>query len=269
MDNIAITEMQKQEQNYWWHVSRRFILKTVLAKFFLCHPELDSGSMIDSGSKSGMTRGESGMTDNKINIIDVGCGTGINFAWLNKFGNVIGVDNNQEAVKFCQKYGNVKWGKAEQLPFKNNSYNLLTAFDILEHTQDDMGVLKEWYRVLQPKGYLYITVPAYQWLFGPHDRQLMHHRRYLLSNLLKLLKQAGFTPIFASYFFIFTFPLLMFQRLIAKIFNITPGYTKISQNINNLLIKITNLESALLKNAPLPFGSSIMILARKDEATNN
>jgi len=65
MQKKNIIEMQKQEQNYWWHISRRFVLKSVLEKHFTCHPELDSlvperadrqtGS-IDSGSESGMTK---------------------------------------------------------------------------------------------------------------------------------------------------------------------------------------------------------------------
>jgi len=145
----------------------------------------------------------------------------------------------------------------------------VTAFDVLEHTKNDTDVLQEWNRVLKPKGYLYITVPAYQWLFGPHDKQLMHYRRYLLSNLLKLLRKSGFTPIFASYFFMFTFPLLIIQRLIAKIFNTKPGYNKMPDAINNLLIKITNLEVSLLQKSSLPFGSSILILAKKNETSDN
>ena len=251
MQKKNIIEMQKQEQNYWWHISRRFILQSVLERFFSCHSAVQQSPEI------------------KINILDVGCGTGGNLGWLSKFGDVIGIDNSLEAVKFCQKSGDAKWGKTEQLPFENNSYNLITAFDILEHTQDDSSVLKEWYRVLKPKGYLYITVPAYQWLFSPHDKQLMHYRRYNSSDLLKLLRQADFAPIFASYFFMFTFPILVFQRIIAKIFDITPGYTKTSKGINNFLIKITNLESTLLQNNSLPFGSSILVLAQKNETPDN
>ncbi len=256
MKSEDIIEMQKQEQSYWWHISRRFILETILKQKI----PVILGSEVTP---------ESVMPKAKINILDVGCGTGANLDWLNKFGEVIGVDKVEEAVKFYQQYGNAKLGKAEELPIDNNSQDLLTAFDILEHTERDEDALKEWNRVLQPNGYLYITVPAYQWLFGPHDKQLMHYRRYLLSNLLKLLKQTGFRPIFASYFFMFTFPLLVVQRIIAKIFNITPGYNKISNGLNDFLIKITNLESTLLQKAPLPFGSSILILAQKNETSDN
>ena len=294
MKKEDIFEMHNQEKTYWWHVSRRFILESVLNKYlcvgcpsscFFCHSERSRGistrleRTVRYGhgslhySRDDRVKGRDDRSDiktkNKINILDVGCGTGANFGWLNKFGDVVGIDSNQEAVKFCQDYGNAIIGKAEKIPVKNNNYDLLTAFDILEHTVNDLDVLQEWKRVLRPNGYLYITVPAYQWLFGPHDKQLMHYRRYLLSKLLKKLKQSGFTPIFASYFFMFTFPLLVFQRLIAKIFNITPGYNKMSNGINNLLIKITNLESNLLQKTSLPFGSSIIILARKNETTDN
>jgi len=238
MEKQDIIEMQKQEESYWWHISRRFILRSVLDKFIK--------------SKS-------------LQIVDVGCGTGANLKWLNKFGNVIGIDNSQAAVEFCQKYGNAKWGTADRLPFKNDSCDLVTAFDVLEHMSNDTVVLKEWHRVLKIDGYLYVTVPAYQWLFSPHDKQLQHYRRYLISNLSEKLQKVGFKPIFTSYFFMCTFPVFVIQRIVSQVFNTASGYSKVSNRINNFLIGLGKTEAWLLKFISFPFGSSIVILAKKND----
>lgn len=271
MEKQDIAEMHKQEQNYWWHIGRRFVLKSVLKRFFysevtksvILESEATPESNIYDSGQARMTRRE------KLQIIDVGCGTGANLKWLKKFGNVIGIDNSQEAVKFCQKYGNAKWGQADYLPFKNDSCDLVTAFDVLEHMSNDKVVLKEWHRVLKIGGYLYITVPAYQWLFSPHDKQLQHYRRYLISNLSERLQKVGFKSIFASYFFMCTFPVFIIQRIASQAFNVTPGYTKVSNRINNFLIGLSKIEAWLLKFISFPFGSSIVILAKKNETTDN
>jgi len=239
MQEADILKMQKQEKNYWWHVGRRFVFQSVLNKF---------------------------LVDKKdFKIVDVGCGTGANLNWLKKFGDVVGVDSNQTAIGFAEKKHNVTWGLANKLPFKNASANLITAFDVLEHVKNDNDALQEWSRVLSQNGYLFISVPAYQWLYSPHDKQMQHYRRYLLSNLLEKIKKAGFKPIFSSYFFMFVFPVFIIQRLLSKIFNAAPGYTEASPRLNNFLISLSKIEAWLMRGVSLPFGSSLLILAKKDD----
>ena len=215
MRRETIEEMRKYEQEYWWHVGRRFVLKSVL-KRFLKH-------------KNGK-------------ILDVGCGTGINLDWLKDFGDIVGVDNNENAIRFCAKYGKAILGSAVELPVENASRDLVTAFDILEHLKNDEEALQEWHRVIKPNGYLFISIPAYQWLFGPHDKDLMHYRRYLLSNLLITLRKIGFHPVFASYFFMLIFPVFVIQRILSKISNKTPGYTTAPKCINQLFISLERFE---------------------------
>ena len=301
MKNTDIAEMRKQEQNYWWHVSRRFILQSVLKRFLSCHSDFSSchsghlfchsgldpesrqenkqkqilparsGNQVqDDRSGIGMTKSvipaQAGIQKRtKTKILDLGCGAGINFSWLRNFGEIMGVDNNKEAVEFCKGQGRVILGDAVNLPVTNESQDLLTAFDLLEHLKDDKKALEEWNRVLKNKGYLFISVPAYQWLFGPHDKNLMHYRRYLLSNLLHLLKKAGFRPVFASYFFVFTFPVFVIQRMLSKVLGMASGYTATPPLINNFLINLGKFEAQLLRFIRLPFGSSILILVQKND----
>ncbi|MBU1092078.1 class I SAM-dependent methyltransferase, partial [Patescibacteria group bacterium] len=190
MDEENILELSEQEKLYWWHISRRSILQSVLdrfrAQFFcypdllLCHPERSRGIsepvLLNSSAPS--PAGESAQND--IRILDVGCGTGENFYWLSKFGEVTGADTSELAVELADQKGKAVLGRTEDLPFEDGTFDLVTAFDVLEHVTDDAKVLQEWKRVLHSGGRLFLSVPAYQGLFGPHDRALGHLRRYNL-----------------------------------------------------------------------------------------
>ncbi|KKT86905.1 MAG: Methyltransferase type 11 [candidate division Kazan bacterium GW2011_GWB1_45_10] len=206
-----------------------------------------------------------------VKILDVGCGTGENFSWLSKFGEVVGADTSELAIELANQKGRAVLGRApafagraEDLPFEDNTFNLITAFDVLEHLPDETRVLKEWGRVLCSGGYLFLSVPAYQWLYGPHDRALQHLRRYNLSQLKKILQNNGFHIIFASYFFCLTFPAFLAQRWLVKFSqNDTSQYVGVAPWLNSFLIALGKAESAWLKFGQFPFGSSIVILARK------
>ena len=262
--------MQQQEQSYWWHISRRFILQTILNRFrslFLCHSELAltrhsscDGWVEESRDPSTSLR----MTNCKI--LDVGCGTGTNFEWLSKFGDVVGVEISKTAVELAHHEGKVLWGRAEDLPVEDGEFDLITVFDVMEHLSDEVKAIKEWGRVLRPHGKLFIAVPAYQGLFGPHDRALEHYRRYSLRGLNKLLRQNSFHPIFSTYIFCLTFPLFLIQRWLAKRSSATKSqYISVPSWVNNTLIGLGKIEAIWLKWFKFPFGSSIVILAKKDD----
>jgi hypothetical protein len=76
-------------------------------------------------------------------------------------------------------------------------------FDVLEHLPDDAGSLVGVHRLLAPGGRLYLTVPAYQWLWSPEDELSGHCRRYTLEGLRRVVERAGFQVEFATYFFSF------------------------------------------------------------------
>ncbi|MEA1909725.1 MAG: class I SAM-dependent methyltransferase [Patescibacteria group bacterium] len=239
MQNNEIGNLLKQENRYWWHVSRRIILQTFVQKI---------------------------VQNNRIEkILDVGCGTGFNLQWLKKFGEVIGVDSNEEAVRLCNNRNIVAiQGNTDTLPSQIHGVSLVTAFDVLEHIENDNRALQEWGRVLRPNGRLLLTVPAYQWLFGPHDKNLSHYRRYYLPDLIKKIENNGFKVIQSSYFFFLTLPLLIISRFVDRITNKTSGYQEIPNWLNKLLIFSTSWEAKVIaKGYRLPFGSSILIYARK------
>jgi SAM-dependent methyltransferase len=244
MNREEYNKMFKVENKHWW-----FVAKRLYAWKFL--------ELINS------------FFDSFDNILDIGCGTGRNLLMLKRIGKVYGVDSNPLALKFCLQRGekNVKLGIAEKLPFSNNRFNLVTLFDVLYHQgiKSDLKALEEAYRVIKPGGFLLVNDCAHQWLYGPHDLAMQARQRYSRSELRTKIKAVGFKIIRASYTNMLIFPFFIIERLINKYFRLTKqsDVWLLPQWINNLLIKISRVESALLARVNLPIGSSVMILARK------
>lgn len=82
--------------------------------------------------------------------------------------------------------------------------------DVIEHIEHDVEFLKEINRLIIPRGRVYVTVPAHQWLWSDEDLLAGHHRRYTVKTPSSLLGKAGFTIDFATYFFSFIpFPIFL------------------------------------------------------------
>src|SRR4030095_13522805 len=117
-------------------------------------------------------------------ILDVGCGTGANLEMLSEFGVAEGVDVSPEALSFCQGRGleKVKLGAAEALPYEDNSFDLTTGLDVVEHLDHDLAGLKEMRRVLRPGGRALLFVPAVMFLWGGQEDISNHRRRDTLKG---------------------------------------------------------------------------------------
>jgi len=240
MELAEYAQMEQQEQNYWWHIGRRKVLQQVLWK------RIPQGQNLD--------------------ILDVGCGTGINYHWLKSWGRVVGLDPSPEALSYCrtkQVYDDLIQADGADLPY-HQQFDLITAFDVLEHIPDDRLALQSWFATLKPNGSVYLTVPAYQWLFSAHDKALHHQRRYSTRELSQKLKQVGFKIKFISPFFWFTFPLVVLVRLLTKASPPKTSYVATSSGLSQLLVKLSSLEANFLSaKHQLPYGSSIVVLATK------
>ena len=133
-------------------------------------------------------------------ILDVGCGTGGNLEMLEKFGAAEGVDVSDDALEFCRsKNLTVHKGLAEKLPFADESFDVVTALDVVEHLDDDIAGLKEMYRVTKTGGKNLIFVPAFMWLWGVQDDVSNHRIRYTKKQIVERLKLAGFAIERATY----------------------------------------------------------------------
>ena len=138
--------------------------------------------------------------------------------------------------------------------------------DVVEHIQDDTGVIKDVYNVLGPNGTFIATVPAYQWMWSQHDVVHMHYRRYNRKNFNKLLTDNGFEIVFSSYYN----HLLFLPAVLKRFADFLMGNKKndnpvdeVSPFLNKLFTKIFTYESKFLHFLKPPFGLSIVTIAKK------
>ncbi len=229
------------EESHWWFVGRRRILSTFVKP-------LVAG--IDAPR-----------------ILDVGCGTGANLEMLGEFGTAEGVDVSVDALEFCRSRGlkDVKQGEAEKLPYDDSSFDLVTGLDVVEHLDDDLGGLREMYRVLKPGGSALLFVPAFNFLWGVQDNISHHRRRYRLPSLQDVIRRAGFKVERASYVNITFFLPILLGRVMMRV----TGFRPESENnltlgfMNGFLGKILAAEAPLLRHLSFPFGVSAICVARK------
>lgn len=231
------------ENEYWWFTARAHILRSMMQKY--CP----------------MPRGST--------VLDIGCGTGGFLQLLAEDGfNAVGMDTSELAIEYCQKRGlkNIYKTTLEDFPAKDWTINAEIMLDVIEHIDDDKGVVKQAYSVLEPGGYFIATVPAYQWLWSAHDEIHLHKRRYTLTSFRKLLTNAGFKPIRFSYFNTFLFPAAAIKRLFDK--NKKPEdihdvVDPVSPAVNSLLDVIFKAETPFLNYFSFPFGVSIVAICQK------
>jgi SAM-dependent methyltransferase len=202
-------------------------------------------------------------------ILDVGCGTGANLVMLGEFGEAHGIDVSHDALSFCRARGleNVRHGAAEELPYEDGTFDLVTALDVVEHLDDDAAGLREFRRVLKPDGRILLFVPAFMFLWGVQDDVSHHRRRYTLPELLKIVREAGFEVERSTYANITFFLPILFVR---KFMRLTGIRTETENSIgisalNGVLGKVFGAESSFLRRMNLPFGVSALCVARRVE----
>ena len=230
------------EQSHWWFIGRRRILAGFIEK--ICR----------------------GVTDRRPRILDVGCGTGANLLMLSQYGEAEGVDVSEDALAFCRARGldRVRLGAAEELPYEDGTFDLVTALDVVEHMDNDLAGLKEMRRVLRPGGRVLLFVPTFMFLWGLQDDVSHHRRRYRLSQLRRVLEEAGFEIERTTYANItFFFPILLIRQLM----RVTGIKAESENNINvsgfnGVLGKLFGAESLILRYMNLPFGVSGLCVAR-------
>lgn len=226
----------------WWFVGRRKIILAILEQYL--------------GSRSG------------LKILDVGCGEGDTSLSLSKFGTVYGLDFNAPFLRMAQDRGlhNVVLGSAFELPFSNEAFDVITILDVIEHLQDDVGVLQALKKVLKKGGIIFISVPAFQFLWSEHDVAISHVRRYNNKNLTKTLVKAGLKVERSTYAISLPFPLVVIYKAITRFGKskrkAQTTHLALPGMINNLLMRVLSLESKIIGKRNLAFGVSLMSITK-------
>jgi SAM-dependent methyltransferase len=155
-------------------------------------------------------------------VLDAGCGTGGNLAWLERYagtGSVIGIDLAEEALGFCRARHQrlVARASVTELPFTDSVFDLVTSFDVLGQlpcASSAENALREMHRVLRPGGIAFIRVAAYEWMKSDHDHALGNMCRYNLAMLVELTTQVGLKPLRSTYANTLLLPAAALRRLV-------------------------------------------------------
>lgn len=202
-----------------------------------------------------------------IKILDVGCGPGAALLYLAKFGDVIGVDKSQEALKFARRRGKVKRGDIQSLPFDDETFDAVTCFDVLYHKWVNIDkALGEIKRVLKKEGVLFIREPAFDWFRSSEDIASQTKHRFTKEELARKL-ESSFTILRLTYLNFLLFPLAFIKRIpevvgIKKLQGIS-DVQSVPALLNTILFNALRLEKLLLIFFNLPFGTSVICVAKK------
>ncbi len=247
-------DLHELETSLWWFVGMENISKTLLSE----HPELIRSRF----------------------LCDAGCGTGGNITFLRSLlpglEYATGIDISPDALHFCASSGvdaTLVEASATAIPLPDESCDLVTSFDVLVQLPrdgSDAQNIAEMHRILRPGGYAFVRAAALGWLRSEHDKALGSQYRYTTKELQDLFQQHGFTVLRTTYANTFLLPIVILHRLILKKLRLTQSGSDVqplSPFLNRIFTTVLNIEARLLKYISLPIGSSAIIVAQKNGAS--
>lgn len=244
MERIEYETLAQVELDHWWYGGMRAIAASLLDPLY--------GQRRD------------------LRILDAGCGTGGDGLFLRRYGCVTGIDLAPEAVRLAAPRLGRQLGRAtvHQLPFANESFDLVTSFDVLYHrgVENEVAVLREFRRVLRPGGRLLMRLPAYEFLRSRHDEQVHTRRRYRAGHVRDMLIAGGFWAERITYVVSLLFAIPLAQRLLERVLP-TPTQSDSAMHtptasVNRLLRLPMAFEAAWIGlGGRFPAGLSIVSLA--------
>ena len=241
MDVSSFRSMDRMGLNYWWYRGKQSFIQE-------------------------MTRHES-ISRNGL-VLDLGCGTGTLFRFLEGWGKVLGLELSADAIVLARQKSEVPIirGSMEDIPLRQGSFQLIAVFDCLEHLNDDGKAVREIRSLISDDGYLLVSVPAFKHLTTWRDKQLRHMRRYTRPQLQQLLESSGFEIRSMIYGYFCLYPALLIKafkdRLTSPPASFPSDIRHLEEPWNSLLSSWLRLEAWLAVRVGLPVGTSILALAR-------
>ncbi|GAB3019417.1 methyltransferase [Nocardioides flavus (ex Wang et al. 2016)] len=221
-----------RHDGYWWHRARTELLGAVMT------PHLAAPRR----------------------TLDVGSADAPSVGWMRGEQQHVSLDLFPEGLRA----GEGVVGSATDLPFADATFDVVSAFDVVEHCADDTRAVAELARVLVPGGRMLLSVPAYAWAWSDHDVRAGHHRRYTRPALVDLVEGVGMRVVRATYAFAGVFPLFAVERLARRVRPARPGDARlpeVSPRVDRALTGVCHAESRILRRHDLPFGSSVLLAA--------
>jgi SAM-dependent methyltransferase len=251
MEPAYYEEYYRNEREHWWFRARESILRRQLER------------MISLGRIPFRPR-----------ILNIGAATGRSSEWLGELGDVVSLEYDVDCCRLTRERTglDIVEGTILDLPWKSNSFDVVCAFDVIEHVDDDAAAVAEMKRVCRKNGILFVTVPASPLLWSEHDEINHHFRRYRIGELKALFK--GCDLLLCSGFNSLLFAPIAVHRVVRRMAESLCG----TQNrplksdfsraqffgLNGLLETIFKSEKLWLsRGIGLPWGVSAMTIARR------
>ncbi|MEP7129909.1 MAG: class I SAM-dependent methyltransferase [Sphingomicrobium sp.] len=239
MERVVYRQMAELDQRHWWYRARREVIAALIRR--RVRPPADA------------------------RILEIGCGTGHNFAMLGAFGHVDALELDEEMRSFAER----RLGRSvmsaplpELAGVPDRSYDLIGAFDVIEHIDDDRASVASIAAKLKRGGKFVMTVPGHQWMWSAHDVVNHHKRRYSKRGLRALIEGSPLRLETLGYFNSLLFPAAVFERLSSKARGKdNADLTLPSVPLNAALERVFAAERHLIGRVPLPVGLSLFAVA--------
>jgi SAM-dependent methyltransferase len=239
MERVVYRQMAELDQRHWWYRARREVLAALIRRTVRPAP----------GAQ----------------ILEIGCGTGHNLAMLGEFGHVDALELDEESRAFAeQRLGRsiMRAPLPELADVPDRHYDLIGAFDVIEHIDDDRAALASIAAKLKHGGMFVMTVPAHQWMWSAHDVVNHHKRRYAKRALRALIDSSPLQLVTVGYFNSLLFPAAVAERLSSKLRGKdNADLTLPPAPLNTALERTFALERHLVGRLPLPLGLSLFAVA--------
>lgn len=256
MDKQYYKEYYYLEREHWWFRARMEIIEGLFRKH------------IAPATKKG----------HPLKILNVGVATGATSLMLQKYGDVTSLEYDAECCEFLRETVGLEPINASltELPFKNETFDVICAFDVIEHIENDSKAIQEIYRTLKQNGYIYLTVPAFMSLWSHHDKVNHHYRRYTINTLTSVVLSQKFSMVYKTYFNSVLFIPIFLMRQLSRFLNREKktdssgsdfDFFKEKKTLNAILYRIFKTELPLLKRKiSFPFGVSALLIGQKNES---
>jgi ubiquinone/menaquinone biosynthesis C-methylase UbiE len=249
LDRLLEATARAEQEHFWWRGFRAFVRPAIVRT----------------------TAGR------RVRALDCGCGTGANLSMLREFGTAVGIDLTRAGLVFAHARGErrVAQATADALPFPDASFDLVTSFDMLQCVPDpaERVAFAEIRRVLRPGGHAVLNVAAMDLLWGNHSILAHEVRRYSKPQLRERIAAAGLQPVRITYTNATLFPILAPLRIAQRAMGLATSDTDARAEqevtvpprpINALRTGLLRAEAAALRAVDMPFGSSLLAIARRD-----